>query len=157
MIRYKGMKRYELPAAFYDDHVARDCAAGVVVRRKSRTVVVDLDETAYADLRSDADYYSNPATAADMAYSADSIGAYGLARSAVATLRRLDADPYPGYEPGKRRPLRRYVFGNPGDGYPLTVQANAETEDQARNMCRADLRHTATWPLLRVDDPRCWD
>lgn len=87
-------RTYTVPAAFYADHVERGCGeSDRVVKTTSRTVTVELDAAGYIDLRSDADYYANPATSRDMA-ECGGFGAYGLARSAAATLRRLDADPF---------------------------------------------------------------
>jgi hypothetical protein len=88
-------RTYRLPLAFWSDHTeSRGCRGGQVVSRTQRYVTVSCDAADYVDLHTDADYYSNPATARDMADSAGSIGAYGLARSAAATLRILDADPF---------------------------------------------------------------
>lgn len=73
-----------LPQRFYDDHVSRECNPGRVVRRNKTSVRVLLDGAAWDDLRSDAAYYADDATAAEPELRA-------LASSAAATLRRLDA------------------------------------------------------------------
>lgn len=79
---------YKLPPRFYHDHVARDCLPGVLVRETSRQVVVELDAAAYADLLSDADYYSDAS-----AFEPD---LFGLCASARATYRALLAQGRPG-------------------------------------------------------------
>lgn len=87
-------KSYDLAPAFLDDHVERCGDDGLtIVKRSSRSVRVELDVIAWLDLESDAEYYSNPATAADMA-ECSGMGAYGKARSAAAIRAKLLADPF---------------------------------------------------------------
>lgn len=87
-------KRYVFGRSFYDDHVARACRPGTVVKAGKTTVTVDFDVIDWLDFRSDAVYYSNPDTAADMAYGEGFGAAYGRARSAAAAVRRLDANAF---------------------------------------------------------------
>jgi hypothetical protein len=47
----------KLPPAFYDDHVARDLAAGVEVRRTKSHVFVELTEADRLELLDDAKHY----------------------------------------------------------------------------------------------------
>lgn len=70
-----------LPPRFYEDHVSRDLHPGRVVRRTKSSVVVRLDAAAYADLLSDARYYSDAAE-----WGSEYLG---LASSARATVKRL--------------------------------------------------------------------
>lgn len=53
------MKRtIEIPRRFYDDHRFRECGqSGVIVKRTSTHYIVELDQEAWDDLYSDADYY----------------------------------------------------------------------------------------------------
>ena len=157
-------KQYKLPPAFwYDHHVNRACSQTATVVRQTKTyVVVDLDQTAYDDLRSDCEYYVSMGAAG-----AFDAGLVGLVASARATLKRLDADPMAATHDGhlglpallaeQERAFaappvrRRYVFRNPGDGYPLTISAYGTSEQQARRAIAADLPRTADWPLERSD------
>ena len=78
---------YRLPPRFYTDHRSRDCGqTGIVLKQTSKFVEVVLDDTAIADLRSDADYYVH-----------EGVGSNGMDREflglvsiAAATLRALD-------------------------------------------------------------------
>jgi hypothetical protein len=72
-----------LPPRFYEDHVARGCHPGEVVRTLKTTVRVRLDAAAFDDLMSDARYYSD---AADF-----DPYMIGLVSSARATVKRLTA------------------------------------------------------------------
>lgn len=78
------MVEVKLPPTFYEDHAARDLPAGEITGMTDRHVVVRLDRAAYEDLLSDARYYTDAATAASM-------GLPGLASSARATIKRLEA------------------------------------------------------------------
>ena len=98
------MKTYKLPPAFYDDHTARalpEEGVSTLVRRTKRYVEVEMDTAAYADLHSDCEYYTDPAIAADM-------GLFGLASSARATLKALDAQgaPEPDYQVNRVTSMR---------------------------------------------------
>lgn len=79
-----------LPHRFYDDHVARECNPGRVVRRNRTSVRVLLDGAAWDDLMSDASYYADDAT------SSCDPALRGLGSSAAATERRLRAVGRPG-------------------------------------------------------------
>lgn len=83
-------RTFEIPQKFYDDHRSRDLPTGIIEQTKARTYVVRLDEIAYRDLLSDADYYSD-ASQFDREL-------LGLSRSARATAQRLrdavDGKPY---------------------------------------------------------------
>jgi hypothetical protein len=51
-------KTYIVPAAFYLDHIGRDCGETDKIIKKTRNrIIVELDESGYSDLLSDADYY----------------------------------------------------------------------------------------------------
>jgi hypothetical protein len=81
------MIRLTVPATFWDDHFER-CAdhEGIrnVIKENARTVVVELDDEALGNLRSDADYYSD-SQGFDL-----EMCPKGLFRSARATLRAID-------------------------------------------------------------------
>ena len=51
----------KVPAIFYWDHrFNRDCGrTGVIVKDTQRTYTLSLDESAFVDLYSDADYYAS--------------------------------------------------------------------------------------------------
>lgn len=81
------MKTYTLPLTFYDDHRSRDLPEDGVSKRidtKGNRVVVEMDESAFRDIYSDALYYGDSGIAHDM-------GLPGLASSARATTRALRA------------------------------------------------------------------
>lgn len=78
---------YDLPAPFYDDHVARALPAGVLVKRLARTVRVELDHESYDELLSDARHYAE--AMGDAGY-----GDTGMIASARATMKRLQAAPF---------------------------------------------------------------
>lgn len=51
-------KVYTVPATFYLDHLGRDCGqTGKIIRETQTRITVELDDEAYKDLFSDADYY----------------------------------------------------------------------------------------------------
>jgi hypothetical protein len=78
---------YRLPPKFHEDHRCRDLPEeghSAVIRETKTAVFVEMDEAAFRDLYSDADYYTDAATAAQM-------GMPGLAASARATLKALRA------------------------------------------------------------------
>lgn len=154
----KHAKQYRLPPRFYEDHRARDCGlTGQVIRERKSYVLVSLDQESYDDLRSDCEYHI--AMAGMGAYDAYYIG---LIASARATLRRLDANPMAVTSEGhlglnalladdgaKYVPAvsRRFVFSNPGAGFPRTIETDAVSEAQARRRIAADLPQTRDWPL----------
>jgi len=75
----------KLPKRFFQDHKERDLDTPTVVKENSRNVWVNANDPHLAELRADADYYS------DMW----DIGGFdqwvfGLARSAKATLKAID-------------------------------------------------------------------
>ncbi len=79
------MNSYLIPPAFYEDHRSRDLpeeGTSLEVGKKGSRVEVRMDEAAFADLYSDARFYTDPGIAADM-------GMPGLASSARATLKAL--------------------------------------------------------------------
>lgn len=76
--------RVTLPTRFYDDHDDRLLPSGTLVKRTRRSVTVDLDPEAFADLLSDARHYADPVNG----YAAESPG---LVASARATVRALEA------------------------------------------------------------------
>jgi hypothetical protein len=57
-----GIRRLSLPAIFWRDHYDR-CSdhegVRVIVQDNGRRVIVELDDAALADLKSDAEYYSD--------------------------------------------------------------------------------------------------
>jgi hypothetical protein len=54
------MKIYKVPAAFYRDHIYRDCGnANQIVKTNRSYTYVKLTQETYADLMSDSDYYIN--------------------------------------------------------------------------------------------------
>ena len=76
-------KLYVLPKRFYDDHRLRDCGrTGVVLESFTNTIVVQLDNAAFEDLRTDADYYWSCRDQFDSDYKS-------LCRSAKRTLDYL--------------------------------------------------------------------
>lgn len=73
-----------VPALFYSDHRNRDCGnSGVIVSRNKVTVTVSLDQSAWLDLLSDADYYASFKGCADYQENRS------LVDSAIRTLNRL--------------------------------------------------------------------
>lgn len=82
----KATRVYKLPPKFWWDHTERDLpeqGSSELVRETKNAVFVKMDADALADLRSDADYYSDSVTAYQM-------GMPGLAASARATLRAIE-------------------------------------------------------------------
>lgn len=80
-----GLRTVKIPPVFYFDHLARECGkSGVIVKSMKSYLIVDLDEVAFEDLRSDASYYYECADQFDPPMR-------GLAASAKATLRALEA------------------------------------------------------------------
>ena len=74
-----------VPAIFYWDHrFNRECGnTGVIVKETSRTYTLSLDESAFIDLFSDADYY------ASMKGSDDYSENRSIVDSAIRTLNTL--------------------------------------------------------------------
>ena len=75
-----------VPATFYYDHrFNRECGStGVIIKETSSTYTVSLDESAWIDLYSDADYY------ASMKGSDDYVENRSIVESAIRTLNRLN-------------------------------------------------------------------
>lgn len=60
LVRYPDPMEIKLPKRFYADHRARDCGqSGKVVHSTKNFVTVELDDVAFEDLKSDADYYAS--------------------------------------------------------------------------------------------------
>lgn len=76
-----------LPPTFYADHVDRCLPSGHVIHTTKNNLWVQVDKAAFADLVSDADYYSDPFVAADVLSCSPYL--FGMLTSAKATLRRL--------------------------------------------------------------------
>lgn len=47
----------KIPKKFYIDHLERDCEPGTIIKVLASHYVMELTESAYYDLKSDADYY----------------------------------------------------------------------------------------------------
>lgn len=79
------MKRtIRIPPRFYQDHRSRECGqSGVIVKRTKTYYIVELDQEAWDDLYSDADYYG--ADNSDGWFDGD--GMRGIISSARATLK----------------------------------------------------------------------
>lgn len=75
----------EVPRYFYDDHVSRELPAGRVLRTTRRYAWVELNESEFAELLSDARHYSN-GFSPEHCHDADRLMA-----SARATVKRLEA------------------------------------------------------------------
>lgn len=62
------MKRIiKIPRRFYDDHRYRECGqSGVIVRKTKTYYLVELDQEAWDDLYSDADYYGDDSVSEDL-------------------------------------------------------------------------------------------
>ena len=75
-----------VPAIFYWDHrFNRECgSSGVIIKETSSTYTVSLDESAFIDLYSDADYYASMKGYSD--YSENR----SIVDSAIRTLTRLN-------------------------------------------------------------------
>ncbi len=95
-------KVYELPDAFWSDHVARDLPGGRIQKIGSGRVTVELDEAAYRELLSDASHYAKEMGRAGFE-------GQGLIASAQATMKRLSDDPFP----GRGFDADRYMDANP--------------------------------------------
>lgn len=153
-------KTYKLPPVFwYDHHVYRSCSESArVIRSVKSYVVVELDQEAYDDLRSDCEYHISMGGMGGF-----DDGMSGIVASARATLKRLDADPMDvtpdghlgidGLLADQEREFvapvkRRFVFRNPEeDSYPRTIVTDATDEAAARRAIAADLPRTRDWPL----------
>ena len=73
-----------LPAKFYRDHLNRDCGTtGRIVKENQKLITASLDEAAWDDLFSDADFYIS------MIGSEDYEGNEDIVASAVRTMERL--------------------------------------------------------------------
>jgi hypothetical protein len=47
----------KIPMRFYEDHLERDCEPGTIIKVLASHYIMELTESAYRDLKSDADYY----------------------------------------------------------------------------------------------------
>lgn len=111
------MPTYRLPPRFYDDHVERDCAAGVLVRRTSRAVYVDLDQASLDDLHSDAVYYSGLGAEAGFGGNFDNPWEQAIIASAQATVAALARGPV-AHVPRAAAPRRPRVVKETMASYP---------------------------------------
>lgn len=76
--------KMKLPNYFYADHRARECgASGKVISNTASYTIVELDDTALADLISDADYYAS-------FMGSDFHNNRGLVLSARATIKAIN-------------------------------------------------------------------
>lgn len=74
----------DIPSMFYKDHINRGCGeTGKVRKMGAKLTTVVLDEAAWIDLYTDADYYIN------MIGSEDYEGNEPIVGSAVRTMKRL--------------------------------------------------------------------
>lgn len=73
---------FDIPPAFYWDHVYRDLPGGIVIKETKRYVRVQLTDEERSEILSDARHYASPS----MGYAADYPG---LVSSARATIKRL--------------------------------------------------------------------
>jgi hypothetical protein len=81
------MRVVTLPLKFWSDHKSRGCSESAVeIKRNKVYVTVELDEAAWQDIYSDAEFYA-AFTSTEPEYEADIIA---LIPSAKATLRRLE-------------------------------------------------------------------
>jgi hypothetical protein len=80
------MKQYKVPQRFYQDHLSRDLGTGKIVAESGNYFIVELDESSYYELLSDAEFYS------DSSYVVSQMGNgyLGLSKSAQATVRALE-------------------------------------------------------------------
>lgn len=80
------MRTVALPPLFWEDHSDRFADNPEFkwkeIKRTKHNVTIKMNEAAYNNLRSDADYYSNGKDGPDNIYPS-------LRRSAIATLKRL--------------------------------------------------------------------
>ena len=88
---YKEAKQYpvtiELPLKFWTDHKNRECSpSSIELKRNKVYVTVQLDEEAWSDIYSDAEYHAT-FKSEDPEAEADTVA---LVDSAKATLKRLD-------------------------------------------------------------------
>lgn len=138
-------KTYKLPPMFYADHRMRECGqSGRIIRETKTYVLVELDDAAYNDLRSDCAFYVQQGRAGSFGFETQ-----GLCRSAAATLKRLTGDT----PAADTREKRHFTFANPGEGSPRTITTDAVDEAQARRIIKADLPRTADWPLIDPKEP----
>lgn len=86
---------YKLPPRFYDDHVERDCAAGVLLRRTKSAVYVDLDQEGFDDLHSDAEYYGGMEPESGFGLDAYERAIISSARATLTALNRGPIDKVP--------------------------------------------------------------
>lgn len=91
---YKEAKQYpvtiELPLKFWLDHKNRDCSpSSIELKRNKVYVTVQLDEEAWSDIYSDAEFYATYFENGNRR-TEDEASMVELEGSAKATLRRLD-------------------------------------------------------------------
>lgn len=141
------MALYEIPRAFYDDHVARALPAGTIVREKRKTIVVDMDDDEARELLDDAKHYAGAPAGYWEGVS------MGLISSARATAKRLVAA---GVDSGPSShemvaAQRRFVFVNPDpdeSSKPRTFDVGyCSTENDARRRAGREIERCAKWPV----------
>ena len=78
---------FKVPARFYEDHrYQRECGqTGVIIKELARHYIVLLDDAAYYDLQSDADYYVDGGVAE---FGPDYLGLISSARATLKALTR---------------------------------------------------------------------
>lgn len=153
---------YKLPPRFYEDHVERDCLAGVVLRESRGAVYVDLDEPALADLRSDAVYYAGLGPEAGFGGIEDPWG-QGIIVSARATLKALDKGPIVKV-PKAAPPRRPRVVKETMASYPKPCEVCGQTTHRRLTgdhaVCLGHLAAVATdilgKPAVKTR-PRTWE
>jgi hypothetical protein len=94
MKMYKEAKQYpvtiELPLKFWLDHKNRDCSpSSIELKRNKVYVTVQLDEEAWSDIYSDAEFYATYFDGSNRR-TEDEAMMVELEGSAKATLKRLD-------------------------------------------------------------------
>lgn len=129
---------YRLPPAFYDDHVARALPAGVVVKSTARSVWVELDAEAFAELRSDAVYYRDEMTVAG--FGPEGFGLVGSARATVKALDKVGPPPaLPADELERRRIARELEDAESAERAERALAGIRER--QAALVAERDARH----------------
>jgi hypothetical protein len=76
----------KIPKRFYDDHIFRECGqSGKVLKKYASHYLVELDQEAWDDLYSDADYYGTDTIDSDLWENYR-----GIVLSARATIKAMD-------------------------------------------------------------------
>jgi len=89
-LKGKKMNTYKVTKAFYADHLSRDCGNSADIVKETKThYTLALTADTYADLLSDAQYYTDPDIASEMWNDYR-----GVVMSAKATLKVLLAQPF---------------------------------------------------------------